>query len=90
MHHPRPEFAWGGNADDIDGIAPAVVVTVEYDCLRDEARLYGDRLAAAESLVDYIEVAGVDHSYNIVSDAASVTARIYAQVVEHVVRVGDR
>lgn len=82
--------AWGANADDIAGIAPAVVVTAEYDRLRDEARWYSQRLAAAGSLVDYIEVAGVDHGYNIMSDAASATERVYAQIAEHVVRAGTR
>jgi len=82
--------AWGANADDIDGMAPAVVVTAEYDRLRDEARWYADRLAAAGSLVDYIEVAGADHGYNIMSDAASVTERVYAQIAAHVVGNGSR
>lgn len=82
--------AWGANADDIVGIAPAVVVTAEFDRLRDEARWYADRLAAAGSLADYIEVSGVDHGYNIMSDDAAVTERVYAQIAEHVARVGTR
>ncbi|MBU8828794.1 alpha/beta hydrolase [Mycolicibacterium goodii] len=82
--------AWGPNATDIAGIAPAVVVTAEYDRLRDEARRYADALAAVGALVEYYEVAGVDHGYNIMSDAADITLEAYARITEHVVRaIGD-
>ncbi len=78
--------AWGGNADGIAGIAPALVVTAEHDRLRDEARRYAEKLDAAGALAEYHEVAGVDHGYNIMSAAADVTRRTYAHIAEHVVR----
>lgn len=78
--------AWGANADGIAGIAPALVVTAEHDRLRDEARRYAEKLDAVGALAEYYEVAGVDHGYNIMSDAADVTRRSYARIAEHVVR----
>lgn len=78
--------AWGDNGDDIAGIAPALVVTAEHDRLRDEARRYAAKLGAAGALVEYHEVAGVDHGYNIMSEAGDVTRRTYARIAEHVVR----
>lgn len=78
--------AWGDNADGIAGIAPALVVTAEHDRLRDEARRYADKLDAVGALAEYYEVAGVDHGYNIMSDAADVTLRSYAHIAEHVMR----
>lgn len=78
--------AWGDNADDIAGIAPALVVTAEHDRLRDEARRYAGKLGAVGALTEYHEVAGVDHGYNIMSEAADVTRRTYARIAEHVVR----
>lgn len=78
--------AWGANAEEIGGIAPGLVITAEYDRLRDEARRYADKLAAVGSLVDYIEVTGVDHGYNIMSDAVAVTERVYGQIAGHVAR----
>ncbi|WAJ47583.1 alpha/beta hydrolase [Mycobacterium sp. Aquia_216] len=78
--------AWGDNADRIDGIAPALIVTAEYDRLRDEARKYAEKLDAAGALAEYYEVAGVDHGYNIMSQAADVTRRTYARIAEHVAR----
>lgn len=78
--------AWDGNADDLAGIAPALVVTAEHDRLRDEARRYADKLRAVGALAEYHEVAGVDHGYNIMSGAGDVTRRTYAHIADHVVR----
>jgi acetyl esterase/lipase len=78
--------AWGSNADDIAGIAPALVVTAEFDRLRGEAKRYADKLAAAGALIEYIEVRGVDHGYNIMSDATDVTRQMYELIAGHVLR----
>jgi acetyl esterase/lipase len=78
--------AWGTNAADIDGIAPALVVAAEYDRLRDESRRYAEALAVVGALVEYYEVAGVDHGYNIMSHAADVTLEAYGRIAGHVVR----
>jgi acetyl esterase len=69
---------------DLTGIAPALVVTAEYDRLRDEARRYADALQAAGALAEYYEVPGVDHGYNIMSDAADVTLAAYTRIAGHV------
>jgi acetyl esterase len=78
--------AWGTNADNISGIAPALVITAEYDRLRDEAKHYADKLAEVGSLADYHEIRGVDHGYNIMSDATAVTRQMYDLIVDHVRR----
>lgn len=78
--------AWATNADGIAGIAPALVVTAELDRLRDEARRYAEKLDAVGALAEYYEVPGVDHGYNIMSEATDVTRRTYAHIAEHVVR----
>lgn len=80
--------AWGDNAEGIAGIAPAVVVTAEHDRLRAEGRAYADKLEAAGALVEYYEVPGVDHGYNIMSDATDVTRGVYARLAAHVARAG--
>ncbi len=85
-HHHLASPAWGNNADDVAGIAPALVVTAEHDRLRDEARRYAEKLDAAAALAEYYEVADVDHGYNIMSQAADVTRRTYAHIAQHVVR----
>lgn len=78
--------AWGTNADGLDGIAPALIVTAEYDRLRDEARRYAQKLEAVGSLAEYLEVPDVDHGYNIMSDDVEVTRNIYERIAGHVRR----
>jgi acetyl esterase/lipase len=87
--HRLASPAWGSNSDDVVGIAPALVVAAEFDRLRDEAAAYARILDAAGSLAEYHELSGVDHGYNIMSDApeaADVTRRMYAVIVDHVTR----
>jgi acetyl esterase/lipase len=76
--------AWGSNADDIAGIAPALVITTEYDRLKHEGVRYAAQLEAAGSLVRHHDVAGVDHGYNIMSDNAEVTRQMYDLIVADV------
>jgi acetyl esterase/lipase len=78
--------AWGTNADDITGIAPALVVTAEFDRLRGEGKRYADRLHAVGALAEYVEVRGVDHGYNIMSNATETTRQMYDLIVGHVRR----
>ncbi len=78
--------AWGTNPAGLVGIAPAVVVTAEQDRLRDEARRYAHALEAVGALAEYYEVPGVDHGYNIMSDAANITLEAYARIAGHVMR----
>jgi acetyl esterase/lipase len=82
--------AWGDNAAGLAGIAPALVVTAEHDRLRDEARAFAEKLDAVGALAEYYEVPGVDHGYNIMSEAIDVTRRSYARIAEHVVRATGR
>ena len=84
--HRLASPAWGPNGDGIVGIAPAVVVTAEHDRLRDEAHRYAEKLDTAGSLVEYHEVAAVDHGYNIMSGAADVTEQMYSRIAGHVAR----
>lgn len=55
-----------GAADtaDLTGIAPAVVLTAAHDILRAEGERYAERLRAAGALVEYVEIADVDHGYD--------------------------
>ncbi len=81
---PLASPAWGPNADGIEGIAPALIVTAEYDRLRDEAHRYARKLEVVGALSGYHEVPGTDHGYNIMSDATDVTRKAYAHIVDHV------
>jgi len=81
---PLASPAWGENAVGLDGIAPALVIAAEHDRLRGEARRYATALDGVGSLVEYYEVPGVDHGYNIMSNSLEATRRTYDRIVTHV------
>lgn len=83
---PLASPAWGDNGNGLAGIAPALIITAEYDRLRDEARRYAEALADVGALAEYHEVPGVDHGYNIMTDDIESTRQTYSRITEHVIR----
>jgi acetyl esterase len=49
---------------DLTGIAPALVITPEYDCLRADGQRYAQRLEQAGALVEHRDVPEADHAYD--------------------------
>ncbi|WP_199203554.1 alpha/beta hydrolase [Mycobacterium sp. shizuoka-1] len=84
--HDRLASPARDDAGNLAGIAPALVITAEQDRLRDEARLYAEKLHTAGSLAEYYEAPGVDHGYNIMSSATEITRATYEKISSHVVR----
>ena len=84
---PLASPAWGANAEDLAGIAPAVVVTCEHDLLRAEAVDYARALERVGALREHREVAGTDHGYNVMSHGTRErTEPVYAFLAEQVRR----
>ncbi|KPI00178.1 hypothetical protein OK074_5933 [Actinobacteria bacterium OK074] len=69
---------------DLTGIAPAFVVTAEYDLLRSEAVRYAERLKKADALVEHHDVLGVDHGYD--TKDVDKAREVYALIAEQVRR----
>lgn len=63
-HAPGPDgYAAPLLAADVTGLPPALVVTAEFDPLRDEGRAWVARLAGAGICVELAEYAGVTHNF---------------------------
>jgi len=62
-------------ARELKGLPPALIMTAEYDVLRDEAELYGKRLAAAGVKVWIRRYQGVTHGFLGMQNALDVARR---------------
>ena len=56
-------YAVPHHAADLSGLAPAVVVTAEFDVLRDDGRLYAEKLRAAGVPVVHRDYEGMVHGF---------------------------
>lgn len=72
------------DADDLTGIAPAVIVTAAHDILRNEAVRYAERLDAVGALIEHRDVPGADHGYDAHSD--DLCEEIYRFFGGHIAR----
>ncbi len=59
-------------ADDVSTVAPAIVLTAEFDILVDEGKAYADKLAAADKLVAYKCFAQQMHTFFAMPDALPI------------------
>jgi acetyl esterase len=73
-------YAFPLRATDLGGLPPALVVTAEFDPLRDEGRAYAQRLRAAGVAVEYLHLDDQLHGF-LLQEAAVDRAR---QAVDHV------
>ncbi|ALG15373.1 carboxylesterase [Kibdelosporangium phytohabitans] len=79
--------AWETNADGLAGIAPALVITCEFDRLRGEGIRYAEALAAVGALAEHHDVPATDHGYNILGfGTRALTERTYQRIAGHVRR----
>ncbi|MEY2477723.1 MAG: acetyl esterase [Actinomycetota bacterium] len=60
---PRDELVSPLLADDVAGLPPTLIITAEHDPLRDEGRLYADRLDAAGVRVRHTDYLGYVHGF---------------------------
>jgi acetyl esterase/lipase len=76
--------AWGPNADEIAGIAPALLITCEIDQLHDEGVAYAGKLAAAGALREHVDLLGAGHGYNLLGKDPALVEHSYELIAKHV------
>ncbi|MGW0894137.1 alpha/beta hydrolase [Saccharopolyspora sp. NPDC002578] len=69
---------------DLTGIAPALIVTAEFDNLAREGERYAERLSGVGALVRHHVVAEADHGYDV--DDADKALESYRVIAHHVRR----
>ncbi len=78
-------------AEDLSGLAPALVVTAGFDPLRDEGRQYADALRAAGTPVDYRQYGSLVHGFAnffpLGGASATATADTISAMRAHLTRV---
>lgn len=67
-----PEYVAPGAADNLSGLPPAYIETQQFDSLKDEGRLYAERLAEAGTPVHFVENAGAFHAFDVALGSAFV------------------
>lgn len=79
-------------ADDLSGLAPALLVTAGFDPLRDEGRSYADALRRAGTPVDFREYGSLIHGFAnffpLGGDSATAMAEIISAMRAHLAQAG--
>ncbi|MBL7786144.1 MAG: alpha/beta hydrolase [Chitinophagales bacterium] len=67
-----PKYASALQRTDLKGLPPTYIESAEFDCLRDEAILYAQKLKASNIQVELNETKGTIHAFDIV-EKSSIT-----------------
>src|SRR5438132_1183660 len=72
---PVSPYAAPARAVDLAGLAPAYILTAEYDCLRDEGITHAQRLLQAGVPVELHQFAGAFHAFDLIVRTAGISRR---------------
>jgi acetyl esterase/lipase len=64
-----PQYTSSLQRTNLNGLPPAYIETAEFDCLRDEALLYSQKLKEAGIEIELNETKGTIHAYDIMRNS---------------------
>lgn len=74
-------------ADDVTGVAPAVIVTAGFDPLRDEGEAYRKKLEDAGVAVVYREHPSLIHGFTLMTEAVPAARRATEELAGDIARL---
>jgi acetyl esterase len=77
------------HARSLHGLPPTVIVTAEYDPLRDEGADFAARLSAAGVAVEYVPVPGVIHGFLAMADQFPIARSALDDVITRIKRLAS-
>lgn len=80
--HPAAHRFSPGDAKDLTGVAPALVVTAGHDCLKDEGADYVGRLKAAGVPAQHMEYPALVHDFYIMADISPAVVAAARETAE--------
>jgi len=83
-------YAMPINATTVDGLCPTLIITAEYDPLRDEGETYANRLRNANVPTDYICYQGMIHGFFSMTDILSQARDAVNKAAEKLTDISKR
>jgi acetyl esterase len=80
--HPQAHRFSPGDAQDLKGAPPALVVTAGHDCLKDEGCDYARRLAEAGIAARHVEYPALPHDFYIMADVSPAVTEAARETAE--------
>jgi len=74
-------------APDVSGLPPAFILTADSDPLRDEGKLYADKLSAAGIAVRYLNVLNVPHGFISLPKLCKPTAGAVTEIISELRKI---
>jgi acetyl esterase len=81
-NHPEAHRAKLGAVRDLAGLPPALVVTAGHDPLKDEGRVFAERLEGAGVKVRHLEYPSLPHDFYVMGDASPAVDRAARETAE--------
>lgn len=82
VDHPEDPYLLPLSAPDLSGLAPAFVMTAEFDPLRDEGIAYAQKLASAGVSVEHVHVEDQMHGFLLLDRAVAKAAALIDRLAD--------